>query len=53
MLEADIKACFDEISHTALMERFRARIKDKRICALVKAFLKSGVMTEPEIGKRH
>ena len=45
VLEADIKACFDEISHTALMERLRARIKDKRICALVKAFLKSGVMT--------
>jgi RNA-directed DNA polymerase len=46
VLEADIKACFDEISHTALMARLRARIKDKRACALVKAFLKSGVLTE-------
>ena len=46
VLECDIKACFDEISHPALMDRFRARIKDKRICALVKAFLKSGVLTE-------
>jgi RNA-directed DNA polymerase len=46
VLECDIKACFDEIGHTALMDRLRARIKDKRICALVKAFLKSGVMTE-------
>ena len=27
------------------MDRLRARIKDKRICALVKAFLKAGVMT--------
>jgi RNA-directed DNA polymerase len=45
VLEADIQSCFDEISHAALMERLRARIKDKRICALVKAFLKSGVMT--------
>jgi RNA-directed DNA polymerase len=45
VLEAGIQSCFDEISHTALMERLRARIKDKRICALVKAFLKSGVMT--------
>ncbi len=45
VLEADIKACFDEIDHTALMGRLRARIKDKRVCALVKAFLKSGVMT--------
>ena len=46
VLECDIKACFDEISHTALMDRLRARIKDKRVCALVKAFLKSGVFTE-------
>ena len=46
VLECDIKACFDEISHTALMDRLRVRIKDKRICALVKAFLKSGVLTE-------
>jgi RNA-directed DNA polymerase len=46
VLECDIKACFDEISHGALMDRFRVRIKDKRICALVKAFLKSGVFTE-------
>ena len=46
VFEADIKACFDEIDHTALTDRLRVRIKDKRICALVKAFLKSGVMTE-------
>ena len=46
VLETDIKACFDEISHTALMDRFRVRIKDKRVCALVKAFLKSGILTE-------
>jgi RNA-directed DNA polymerase len=50
VLEADIKACFDEISHTALMDRLRVRIKDKRVCALVKAFLKSGVMTN--VGER-
>ena len=46
VLEADIKACFDEISHTALMDRLRVRIKDKRVCTLVKAFLKSGIFTE-------
>jgi RNA-directed DNA polymerase len=44
--ETDIKACFDEISHSALMGRLRVRIKDKRIGALVKAFLKSGVLTD-------
>lgn len=46
VFEADIKACFDEIDHTVLMDRLRVRIKDKRLCALVKAFLKSGVLTE-------
>ncbi|MET8054991.1 group II intron reverse transcriptase/maturase [Streptosporangium sp. NPDC005286] len=45
VLEADIKACFDEIDHTALMGRLRVRIKDKKVGALVRAFLKAGVMT--------
>ncbi len=47
VLDADIAACFDEISHPALRGRVRLRVKDKRVLALVKAFLKSGVMTEP------
>jgi len=45
VLEADIRACFEEIGHVPLMDRLRARIKDKRVLALVKAFLKAGVMT--------
>jgi RNA-directed DNA polymerase len=44
-LEADIRACFDEIDHNALMERVRRRVKDKRVLTLVKAFLKAGIMT--------
>lgn len=43
VFEADIAACFDEIDHTALMGRVRGRIGDKRVLALVKAFLKAGV----------
>lgn len=46
VLDADIAACFDEIDHVALMDRVRKRIKDKRVLALVKAFLKSGLLTE-------
>ena len=46
MLDADIEACFDTIAHPALMDRVRARVKDKRVLALVKAFLKAGVLTE-------
>ena len=45
VLEADIEACFDMIDHVALMGRVRTRIGDKRVLALVKAFLKAGVMT--------
>ncbi|GAA2976864.1 group II intron reverse transcriptase/maturase [Streptomyces lactacystinicus] len=45
VVEGDITACFDEISHTALMDRVRDRIGDKRILALVKAFLKSGILS--------
>jgi RNA-directed DNA polymerase len=45
VLEADIAACFDEIGHTPVLERVRRRVADKRVCALVKAFLKAGVMT--------
>ena len=48
VLEADIEACFDNIDHTALMDRVRRRVADKKVLALVKAFLKSGVMTELE-----
>jgi RNA-directed DNA polymerase len=46
IVEGDIKACFDEISHPALMERVRARVGDKRVLALVKAFLKAGILLE-------
>jgi RNA-directed DNA polymerase len=46
VLEADIAACFDELSHVAVMDRVRARISDKRLCNLVKAFLKSGIFTD-------
>ncbi|HEY7621916.1 MAG TPA: group II intron reverse transcriptase/maturase [Solirubrobacteraceae bacterium] len=45
VLEADIEACFDTIDHAALMDRVRRRVGDKRVLRLVKAFLKSGLMT--------
>ena len=37
VLDADIEACFDRISHTALLDRVRLRVKDKRVVALVRA----------------
>ncbi|NKY31442.1 group II intron reverse transcriptase/maturase [Nocardia gamkensis] len=46
VFEADITACFDEIDHTALRERVRRRVGDKRVLGWVKAFLRAGVLTE-------
>ncbi len=46
IVEGDIEACFDRIDHTALMDRVRRRIKDKRVLALIKAFLKAGVLRQ-------
>ncbi len=46
VVEGDIKACFDEISHSGLLARVRRRIGDKRVLSLVKAFLKSDILGE-------
>ncbi|WP_326654933.1 reverse transcriptase domain-containing protein [Streptomyces sp. NBC_01750] len=46
MVEGDIEACFDSIDHTALMDRVRQRVGDRRGLDLVKAFLKAGILTE-------
>ena len=49
IVEGDIKACFDEISHSDLLDRVRLRIGDKRVLALVKAFLKAGILGEDRV----
>lgn len=45
-IEGDIKACFDNIDHHALMERVRRRVSDSRVNRLIVAFLKSGALSE-------
>jgi len=47
-IEGDIKGCFDNIDHHALMQRLRRRIGDAKVCRLVGAFLKAGVMSEAQ-----
>jgi RNA-directed DNA polymerase len=49
VFEADIEACFDALDQTALMDRLRRRIGDKRILALVKAFLRAGILGEEAV----
>jgi RNA-directed DNA polymerase len=48
VVEGDITACFDEIDHTALLQRVRRRIADKRVLALIKAFCKAGILTQDD-----
>ena len=51
VFEADIKACFDEIDHNALMGRVRRRVGDKRVLGWVKAFLRAGILTEQGLNR--
>jgi RNA-directed DNA polymerase len=44
IVDGDIASCFDEISHQALIARVRARVADKRVLGLVKAFLIAGIL---------
>jgi hypothetical protein len=46
VVDADIEACFDCISPSALMQRVRVRVPDKRTIRLVKAYLRLRIMTE-------
>lgn len=51
VFEGDIEACFDEIDHRALMERVRGRIADRRVLALVNAFLAAGILSEAGLNR--
>nr|WP_145555607.1 group II intron reverse transcriptase/maturase [Streptomyces incarnatus] len=52
VVEGDITACFDEISHSALMARVRNRVGDKHVLELIKAFLKSGILGQDGAERR-
>ena len=51
VFEADITACFDEISHSALLGRMRCRVGDRRVVGLVRAFLAAGVLSEDGVSR--
>jgi group II intron reverse transcriptase/maturase len=47
-IEGDIKGCFDNIGHHGLMERIRRRVGDAKVCRLIVAFLKAGILSESQ-----
>jgi len=51
VFEADITACFDEISHSAIVDRMRCRVGDKRVLGLVKAFLAADILGEDGVDR--
>jgi RNA-directed DNA polymerase len=46
VIESDVEACFDRLSHSLVLGEVRRRIADRRVLALVRSFLKAGLMAE-------
>src|SRR5215469_11785496 len=44
VVDLDLEKFFDRVNHDSLMARVAARVADKRVLKLIRAFLKSGVM---------
>ena len=43
VIEGDVKACFDEISHTTILKVVREKVMDNKFLNLIERFLKAGV----------
>jgi len=43
-VDLDLEKFFDQVSHDKLMAKIAARVSDKRLLKLIRAFLKAGVM---------
>lgn len=46
VVDVDLKSFFDRVNHDVLMARVAARIPDKRVLKLIRAFLNAGVLED-------
>ena len=53
VLDADVSGCFDNLSHTAIMNELSDVVADGNILGLVEKFLKAGVMEGGKIRPTH
>jgi len=49
VIEGDVKACFDEISHKVILGAIREKVMDNKFLDLLQLFLKSGVMVDGKL----
>ncbi len=51
VLDADIKSCFDEIDHEALMALIEKRISDRSMLKLLRSWLRAGILEGNQYSK--
>lgn len=49
VIEGDVKACFDEISHKAILGCLREKVMDNKFLDLIRRLLKSGVSIDGKV----
>ena len=49
VIEGDVKACFDEISHKAILAAVREKVMDNKFLDVLRLFLKAGVVIDGQL----
>jgi len=49
VIEGDVKSCFDEISHKAILRCLKEKIQDRAFLSLISRILKSGVSVDGKV----